>query len=173
MCERRPNGGRKGKEDRNSEDEEEARDSHENTMNTGVTSTENQNFISITIDFFRYKFFFYRNKRAVMGRRRIVAVREVIKGLWLTGLTHLRVLQYSLHEMTRQTTDDGDSDFKSQILEISLSRILECAKKSQCGNPFGPRPRGRWAVSCRGELDNQPDGLDHGLNLVKSSIHSS
>ena len=48
MCERRQNGGRKGKEDRNSEDEEEAGDSQENTMNTGVTNTENQTFISIT-----------------------------------------------------------------------------------------------------------------------------
>ena len=27
--------------------------------------------------------------------------------------------------------------------------------------PSGPRPRGRWAVSRQGELDSQPDGLDH------------
>ena len=27
------------------------------------------------------------------------------------------------------------------------------------GSPSNPRPRGRWAVSRRGELDRQPDGL--------------
>ena len=39
--------------------------------------------------------------------------------------------------------------------------------------PSGPRPRGRRAVSRRGELDSQPDGLDHGLNPIKSSNLSS
>ena len=46
---------------------------------------------------------------------------------------------------------------------------MEC----QSGNPFGPRPRGRWALSCRGELDDQLDGLDHGLNPIDSSNHLS
>ena len=36
----------------------------------------------------------------------------------------------------------------------------------------GPRPRGRKAVSRRGELDGQPDGLDHDCNPIKSSKHS-
>ena len=71
MCERRQNGGRKGKEDRNSEDEDEAGDSQENTMNTGVTSTENQTFISITTNTFVYNPAFYRNKEdRNYGRRR-------------------------------------------------------------------------------------------------------
>ena len=51
-----------------------------NTMNTGVTSTENQTFISITTDFVLYKFLFYRNKRAVTGKRHIAAVQDVIEG---------------------------------------------------------------------------------------------
>ena len=125
MCERRENGGRKEKEDRNSEDEEEVGDSQENTMNTRVTSTENQTFISITTDFFvPYKFSFYRIKRAVTGRRCIAVVREVVKESWLTRLTHLCTLQYLLHEMTRRTVVDGDNEFKSRIPEVSLSRFL-------------------------------------------------
>ena len=38
--------------------------------------------------------------------------------------------------------------------------------------PSGPRPRGRWAVSRRGELDNQPNGLDPIGILSMSSKHS-
>ena len=37
------------------------------------------------------------------------------------------------------------------------------------GNPSDPRLRRRWAVGCRGELDSQPDGLDHGRNPINSS----
>ena len=47
--------------------------------------------------------------------------------------------------------------------------ILGCAEYSQSGMPSDPRPRGHRAVSRREELDSQPDGLDHGLNPIKSS----
>ena len=39
--------------------------------------------------------------------------------------------------------------------------------------PSRQRPRGHWAVGRQGELDNQPVGLDHGLNPIQSSNHSS
>ena len=111
-------GGRKGKEDRHSKRRftGEARKTHEHKF-------PKKQVLSKTSDFVPYKFLFYRNKRAVTRRRRIAAVREVIEESWLTGLTHLRVLQYSLHEMTRRSVADSDSDFKSRIPKISLSRF--------------------------------------------------
>ena len=56
---------------------------------------------------------------------------------------------------------------------MSSLKLLECAKECQFGNPSGLRPQGRWVVGRQGELDDQPDGLDRGLNPIESSNHSS
>ena len=97
-------------------------ETQEHNEHIGKTNQKgNQTFIKNIMPCSLTDLCFIENKRAVTGRRCIAAVREVIEGSWLTGLTHLHALQYSPHEMTRRTVADGNSDFKSRIPEISLS----------------------------------------------------
>ena len=64
--------------------------------------------------------------------------------------------------------DDHSVNTNKLPPRTSSPKLQGCAEWCLSGKPPGPGPCRRLALGCRGELDDQSDGLDHGLNPLES-----